>query len=179
MNSKEGIKRYLAENKTKMLNKWYQILLETYPAQTANFLKREKNQFSNPVGHNLYHGLEGVYDGLYQGLNLDEVLPFLDEIIRIRAVQDFTPAQALQFITNFKDILRKELSQEIKGGRITYEELLEFEKCLDELMLLSFDTFAGCREKIYELRISEFKNRTSRLFRRAGITIEEEQHDLQ
>ena len=53
-----------------------------------------------------------------------------------------------------------------------YEEILEFESRIDRLALISFDVYMNRKEKLYELRVKEVKNRVSGLLRMAGLTPE-------
>jgi hypothetical protein len=47
-----------------------------------------------------------------------------------------------------------------------------FESKVDSLSLIAFDKFMECREKIYQLRATEEKNRFYRAFERAGLVTE-------
>jgi len=96
----------------------------------------------------------------------------LDPIIRIRTVQDFSPSQATRFILLLKKIIRDDLKQNQKIKAFANEISL-LEDRIDELLLLSFDIYVKCREKIYELKANEVKNRTFRAFERAGLIREE------
>ncbi len=102
---------------------------------------------------------------------------FLDKIIRIRAVQDFTPAQAVGFVFLLKRVIREEALQEGWKDRISLEDLLELESHIDNMALLGLNVFAQCREKLYEVRVNEVKNRTFRLLRMANLTAEMEEID--
>lgn len=57
---------FLAENKETLLNKWFHLVLEAYPKQTAKHLENLKSQFANPVGYNINEGLGIIYDELLQ-----------------------------------------------------------------------------------------------------------------
>ena len=76
------------------------------------------------------------------------------------------------FIFLLKKVIRDLLKKEIQAHQL-YEELLAFESKIDELALIGFNIFMGCREKIAELKASEMKNRTFRAFERAGLVVEE------
>ena len=42
----------LLEQKRKaILGQWFQLVIETYPRATSNFLAKQQDQFRNPVGH--------------------------------------------------------------------------------------------------------------------------------
>ncbi|MBE3581169.1 MAG: RsbRD N-terminal domain-containing protein [Thermoanaerobacteraceae bacterium] len=153
-----------------ILNKWYERVLQTYPAETAR-LKEEKDRFANPVGHAIYEGLEGLYGELLRGLQAERVYPWLDKILRIRAVQDFAPSQAVAFAFLLKQVVREEMAAELGEGELPWRELLEFESRVDELAALAFDGYMKCREELFAIRVKEIKTRTSRLLQRANLGV--------
>ena len=93
--------------------------------------------------------------------------PFLDSIIRVRAIQDFTPSKAVSFTTILKKIIREELSSDISKDQL-FKELLELESRIDRLTGLAFDIYMECREKLFEIRTREVKDMTYRLIQRAN-----------
>jgi hypothetical protein len=160
---------HLSAKKSAILNRWLTAIYESYPPEAAIFLRKEKDHFDNPVGYRISQGLEGLYGALLQEMERDQILNCLDEIIRIRALQDFAPSQALAFIFLLKDIIREELAEEIRKDDLA-QEVLELESRIDGLALLGFDVYSKRREKIHEIRTSEMKSRISALLRRAGIS---------
>lgn len=164
-----NLKSLLLEKKSVILAKWFDRIVETYPTDTSNFLKRQKNTFANPVGAAITQGIEGIFDELLeQRQNDDRIAQFLDDIIRIRAVQNFTPSEALSFIFSLKKAIRKELKQEIRENDCS-DELDALEVSIDNLALSSFDIYVKCREKIYEIKAEEVKRMTFRLLQRANL----------
>ena len=161
----------LSEKRPAILNRWFNAVLDTYPADTSAFLKKQKNQFANPVGHTIHQGMEHILDALLQGTDLDRIAPSLDNIIRIRAVQDLTPSQAVGFILSLKKIIREELGSNTREHSAS-GELPGLEERIDALALMSFDIYIQCREKIYELRANETKRLTYRLLQRANLVCE-------
>lgn len=157
----------LSDNKSAILGRWFEAVLETYPADTSRFLRTQKNRFANPVGQTIAEGLEQIFDRLMSG-DTDTVVPFLDNIIRIRAVQDFTPSKAVSFIFSLKQVVREELAR-TKTGAVPEADLAEFESAVDRLALLAFDIFMQCREKLYEIKANEVRNMTYRLLQRANM----------
>ena len=156
------------------MERWFQLILETYPADTSRFLKQEKDRFINPVGYTISQEIEALYDELLQEMNSDKLAACLDNIIRIRAVQDFSPSQTVAFIFLLKKAIREELTSEIKENRV-FEELLEFEARIDKLVLLAFDIYMKCREKVFEIRVNEAKaerERVLKLLDRTNLTME-------
>ncbi|MBW2145835.1 MAG: RsbRD N-terminal domain-containing protein [Deltaproteobacteria bacterium] len=166
------LENLLSQKKSIVLKKWFYLILETYPADTSRFLKKEKNPFANPVGHTISKEMEALYEELIRGMDYDKVSPFLDNIIRIRAIQNFSPSRAIAFVFLLKKVIRDELGKEIKENRL-FEKLVEFESRVDELALLSFDIYMKCREKLYEIRANEVRNRSFRLLERANLVLQD------
>ncbi len=165
--------KILSENKTEILKKWFDLVLDSYPADTSNFLRKQKNPFSNPVGQTIYQGLEKILDELILGSDFEGVASFLDNIVRIRAVQDFTPSQAVSFVFSLKGVIREEVGKARQEGP-SYEELLALESRIDSLALSAFDIFMKCREKLYDIKANELRNMTFRLLQRVNTIGENE-----
>lgn len=168
----------LQKNKPVILEKWFHLILDSYPADTAKFLKSQKNRFANPVGHAISKGIEDLFEGLLKDEKTEAMSAFLENVVRVRAVQNFSPAQALNFLFLLKNIVRDDLGKEIRQNDL-FTELLDFESRIDGLGLLSFDLFLKCREKIYEIRSVELKNRTYRLLKRANVLHELEVEEVE
>ncbi len=167
-----NLKQHLIEKKPAILKTWFDAVAETYPKDTAGFLKKQKAQFTNPVGYTISEGIEGLFDALLQGMIPENVSMFLDSIIRIRAIQDFNPSGALSFIFQLKIVMRKELGNEVLKQQGIAEELVVFESAIDDLALFSFDIYMKCREKIYELKANEARNMTFRLLQQARLIVD-------
>ncbi len=136
----------LSEQKRVLLEKWLERTLATYPPQTLRFLHAEKDRFRNPVGHTLREGLATLLDGLIGEMHPAKIGPALEGIVRLRAVQDFTPSQAVGFVYLLREIFDEELED---GGSPVMQ------KRIDELALLAFDLFMKCREEIFEIKARE------------------------
>jgi hypothetical protein len=160
----------LSAKKSLILDRWLDQILASYPPQTAQFLKREKDRFDNPVGSRIIQGITEIYQGLISGADQDRLLAGLDETMSIWAVQDFTPSQALAFVFLLKKVIRTELAQELKAPELA-EECLELESRIDGLVLLGFEVYMQRREKLYQIRVDEIKNRISGLLRSKGIDL--------
>ncbi|MGE5172215.1 MAG: RsbRD N-terminal domain-containing protein [Betaproteobacteria bacterium] len=169
-----NLKKELTEKKSVILKKWFDEVADTYPDNTSSFLKKKKAQFTNPVGYNLAEGLEGLFEALLQGVILDKVSAFLDSIVRIRAIQEFTPSEAVAFVFQLKKIVRQELGIEILQQQGIAEELAAFDAAIDDLALFSFDIYMKCREKIYELKANEARNMTFRLLQQAKLIVDDQ-----
>lgn len=164
-----SIENLLLKKKSAILDKWFNLILESYPPESSKFFKKEMDRFRNPVAYQITQGIEGIYDAVSEGKDSEEIRPFLDEIIRIRAVQELSPSEAVSFFTHLKRVVREEL----KGEQS--DELLRFDAKLDDLTFMSFDVYMKCREKLFELRVNDVKNRVSGLLRMSGLATELEE----
>jgi hypothetical protein len=129
-----------------MLDRCFASALECYSAETIRFLGVEKDPFRNPVGHTLRENLAVLLEQLLGGMEPEPAQAALENILRIRAVQDLTASQAVQFVFQLRPILRKfqaEANYEVLDARI------------DQLALWAFEEYARCRERLADLRISE------------------------
>jgi len=154
----------LAQNKNDLVGKWLQKTMAAYPTESLAVFERNKDQFTNPLPHIISENIGLLFDELIKGVDSNKVSPILDNIVRIKAIQDSTPSQAIEFIYDLKPIIRKEIARELKAGEYL-EELLTIESEIDKMALLSFDIYTKCREKLFEIRANELRNQTHMLIR--------------
>lgn len=150
----------LQQKKEHILKRWFSLILEAYPPDVANFMKHEKDRFTNPVGYAISTGTAALLDEVTHGADSDRLISALDSIIRIRAVQGFTPSQALAFVFLLKKAVWEELKIKDSGFTILdppelYEELLQFETRVDGLASLAFDVYVKCRDDINRIKVGE------------------------
>ena len=164
------LKRILLTKKTLVLNRWFDVILEAYPAETSKFIRTQSDRFANPVGHSIQKGLEGLFDTLLDEKRSGELANFLDDILRIRAVQEPVASRALSFIFDLKAVLRNSLEDELENddGRLAHE-LSVLDRAVDEQALLGFDVYMKCREKVSELKSQEVRRNTYRLLQQARL----------
>ncbi len=163
----------LEKNRDRIIKKWFDHAVNTYPLDTSRFLKTQANEFANPVGAMLLKGMAVMFDELVKGPDQEKIVPVLDPIARVRAIQDFTPSNALSFILHLKPIVRQTLRKDLKNSKGKLDEdLIDFFRKVDDLLLLAFDIYTACREKIFDLKANEEKNKVYKAFRRAGLITE-------
>ena len=150
---------------------WIRMTLDTYPTNARRFLNEQKDPLANPVGHTFSQDMEKIYFELLKGLNPETVSSFMDYMIKIRAVQDFSASQSVAFVFFLKKAIREELKDEIHENRLQ-DECMEFETRIDELALLAFDIYVKHKKKLYEIRANQAKNQVSKLLERAGLICE-------
>ncbi len=165
------LEKLLLNRRSSIIKKWRDVVIGTYPSDAQRFLRKEKNQFANPVGNLIGEEIEILYDQLVKGDDTDRISSCLDNIIRIRAVQDFKPSHAVAFVLKLKDVIRGELKGEAWVNGIS-DDLRTLEDRIDAAVLLAFDIYSQRRHKIYEIRVNEVKNQVGRLLKRANLTVE-------
>ena len=163
------LQELLAANQASIIKAWFYSVADTYPAETSKFLKSNKDSFANPVGNTIRTGLEAIFKKLMAGNPGDgEVGEFLDRVVRIRAIQDFKPSQALYFIFRLKAIIREEIGEEALSHGLGLE-LTELEDQVDVLAVMAFDIYMSCREKLLELKAREMRDIYGRLLEKSGM----------
>lgn len=145
----------LQEKKKQILSIWIDRTLDSYTS--SDFFKSSRDQIANPIGANVRAGLSKVFDLLLQGAKAEAYTSALDQVIRIRAIQDFTPSQAVVPFLELKWVVRQVLADDKKINPLA-EDLAEFDCEVDRVALAAFDIYAGCREQLYQVRIQELKN---------------------
>lgn len=166
-----SLEKFLSDKRSHIIKKWRDVIIETYPGDTQRFLRKEKDPFANPVGYSIRNEIGGLFDELIKGETIDKISASLDHIIRVRAVQDFRPSDAIGFVLQLKKVIRKELEDKdlMNGFSSDFHTL---EQRIDEIALLAFDIYSKCRQEIYEIRVKEVKNHLGKLLKQANLTIE-------
>lgn len=163
---------YLRENKQNLVKKWFSAVIDTYPKESAHFFKDNSDPFANPVGNTIKRGLDRLFDEVIkQQMDNAAAVDAMDPIIRIRAVQEFTPAKALSFILSIKQIIAKALSSQRREKSVEIR-LSVIESNVDDLLLAAFDIYTDCKRKIYVLRINESKQRVRQLLIKKDLICE-------
>ncbi len=165
-----ALTKRITERRSAIFERWLEMVINTYPADTAAFLKRQKDQFANPVGMTTRKNLEAVFDELLKA-EMDEkaLAAHLDPIIRIRAVQAmFSPSQAAGFPHFLKQIIREEFRIDYNDESFL-KQLIAFEDRIDEVTLIAFNVYTHCRETILRLKANTERNKIYRAFSRAGL----------
>ncbi len=151
------LKDLLTSKKSSIVDNWVQLIVETYPSKTSSFLKSQKGRFNNPVGYTISNSAGKIFEEIINQNDIEKVKTSLFDLIKIRAVQNFLPSEATGFIFSLKDVIRKELEQEVIEGKVL-SELIDIESYIDNIGLAAFDLYMGAREKLFNIRISEIKS---------------------
>jgi hypothetical protein len=141
-------------------------------------MRKEQNQFKNPVGATFSREIDTLFKQLCHGGLHGECQTSLDAILKIRSVQDFSPSKAVGFILQLKKAIEETLK-----GEICREQNIEpwraFQSRIDALALQAFDVYMECREKICEIRVNQAKAEREmalRMMERMNPSKEKEEH---
>ena len=89
----------------------------------------------------------------------------LDDVIKIRAVQEFAPSQALAFVFLLKEAIRAELGSEVPRPACS-AEWANLQRQIDQVALGAFDAYVRYRGQVCELRINEVKRSVAAIVER-------------
>jgi hypothetical protein len=150
----------LRQHRDAIVTRWLEAALSAYPSEGSAAFRREKDPFANPVGHYLRTGTGEIFDLLLAGADEAKARQALQEIIKIRAVQELSPSRAVGFVLDLKDAVRAELGEEATAPQVA-AEVAAFGRRVDDVALLAFEVYVECRERLSELRINEAKRQVS------------------
>ena len=157
----------LEKKRETVVNAWFDQVIQTYAPDTAVFYQNQKDAFANPVGSTTKQSLTKIFKALLDPQAETAMADLMDPLIRIRAVQDFTPSQATGFVFLLKPIVRGMFNKNRKDFKV--DELLELESRIDRLALTGFNVFMACREQIYSMKTNVERNKIYKAFARAGL----------
>jgi hypothetical protein len=131
---------------TAIAEQWFSRAVDPYPEEARSFIVREKSPFRNPVGHTLRESLTVLARELLGGMDGARMGAALEEILRLRAVQDLSATQAVGFVFALRPILR---------DAVTDLDAAVLNDRIDQLALMAFDEYRRRREQLAELRARE------------------------
>jgi RsbT co-antagonist protein rsbRD N-terminal domain len=132
-----------------IVERWVEWTLKSYPAEMLPFLSGEQDPFRNPVGRTLRDNLATLVHELLGSMDKDRIAGALDALVRLRAVQSFSPAEAVGFVFGLRAAI----------GELSGAVPESIQSRIDELALMAFDQYMICREQIFALRIKELRMR--------------------
>ena len=83
------------------------------------------------------------------------------------AIQDFPPSRAMGLFYELKEIVRDIAKKD--GVSFSAKDWGEFNSRLEQMTLEAFDSYVDHREKIYQIKVDESKNRAFMLLKKAGL----------
>lgn len=145
----------LATRQRQIVELWAERTLNSYAA--PEFFKQAQDRFANPVGSLVRSALVSLFELLCAGAEPDELARFVDRIVRIRAVQEFSASQAVVPFLELKWVVKEVLADEALQPALA-AQLNEFDCAVERMALLAFDQYSLCRERLYRNRIDELRS---------------------
>lgn len=156
----------LTERQSQLVGRWQEAILAEYGDATAARWRRLRDPFANPVGHTLATGLPRLFQEVTRDGELTrEAATSLEDILRIRSVQELSPSRAAGFFLHLRDAIRSELAAELAGGAHA-AELSALERRIERLGMMAFDVYVRFRDQIFRLRHDELKRSVASLLKR-------------
>lgn len=151
-----------AQMRDLFVQEWLACTLRTYPSQTGRFLSHERDPFRNPVGQMLRVALSALAGELFGSFDRTRVTASLGEVVRLRAVQEFTPAEAVEFVTLARHAVRG--LAETESPRLAPGALDVLDARIDDMVVIAADLFEQCRVELRAI--------AERATRRRGFVLE-------
>ena len=150
----------LEERKDTIVERWVDAVLSAYPSDSAALFQAQRDPFANPLGHSVREGTKGVFQTILDGVDREDLRTHLDKIVRIRAVQQFTPSEALSFVFSLRSIVQDVIPEAETDARFR-KGLADMNRTIDEVALAAFELYAARREEVSQLRINEVKRQVT------------------
>ncbi len=146
-----------------IVGRWVEATLSSYSPDAAAIFQKQQDPFSNPIGDSVRKGTRGIFQAILDGMDPEDLRSHLDEIVRVRAVQDMLPSQALAFVYSLRSIIR-EVIPELEADPRFRREVAELDEKIDRVALTAFDVYAERREEVSQLRINDVKRQVAWVF---------------
>lgn len=160
------MKEVLRAHEKSLLDAWFEQMMHSYPTEARKYFKKINSGFTNPVGANLYHSLGGLLHELISDApDADVVNEHVYMILRIKAVQEVLPSQAVSFVPALKQIVEDVCGKALTDAGVTTKEWLEFYSDIDTVGLYAFDSYSESRELIYKMRLDQIRQTNDILVR--------------
>ena len=150
-----------------IMERWAETVLSSYPSDAAVLFKKQQDPFANPIGASVRNGTRGTFQAILNGMDPEELRSHLDTMIRVRAVQDFTPSQALAFVFALRSIVLQ-VHPQLDAEPSLRKERAALDRIVDRVALAAFEVYTACREELHALRVNEMKRQVSWVFEKLG-----------
>jgi hypothetical protein len=130
----------------RFFEEWLACTIGTYPEQTRRLLREGRDSFRNPVGHTLDASLRGLTEELFGGFDRARVTAWLDAVVHLRAVQDFSPADAVGFVALARHAANRVSGHGSPGLGPGALDVLGART--DEMVVIAADLLSRCREEM-------------------------------
>lgn len=150
------IAEVLEQKRSLVQSKWIDSVINSYPSESAKFIVGNKNKFTNPLGYTVENSINTICSNYLNSEKQNECEEAIEAIVRLRAVQDFTPAKAIGIMFDFKSIVLTEIRDMI-DTKDRFDEYLLIETQIDKLIDYALNFYIECRERVNEIKANEVR----------------------
>jgi len=165
MGSGLKLSEFIEEHMAALVDSWLDAVVGSYPADSAGFIKGKGDRMANPLGHAIRDMVEAVLGCLAKGCDEQALDSAMFPVIQMRAVQDFSPSEAVSFV----GLLRDSVAGLARSKEAGSELIIELDDVVLGLMARAFDLYSGCREKLSEIKLEELKRNLYMLLRKSDM----------
>ncbi len=156
------LKDICKENEEKILLSWLNDFFHHHKLDDIGVSRTITDKFLNPVAFTIKASTKEIFPAIIgDDVEPDTIKFHLDEILKIQAIQQLSPAQALLPLITIKNHIYAFTNNDAK----LISEFKEMTDRLDTLLLMAFDIFTQEKEKIYRIRVNELKSAQSQVLR--------------
>ncbi len=148
--------KLVQENRKEILQRLNDAALSLFSDKAASPL----------IGEALSAGMSEILDGIDQ--NGEVIENGVNNVTRILAVQPFAPSGAMSVFFSLKHIILETARRAPAHSSLDDGEMIRFLTRIDEITLMAFDRYMMHREKLYQLKVEETRNRMYMALRRTG-----------
>jgi len=167
--AKNSLHALLWPHREAMAQRWADVVHGTYPFETVGFLRTATDRFTNPVGFCTGEAAKALMEAIFaEAPGEAAIRKAVDEIMRVRAIQDFSPETAVGIFFAMKDIVRDVVMSAQDKPVDCMPALWALESRIDAVALLAFGAYARSRETLHRLKVEETQRKQAQLLRLAG-----------
>ena len=156
--------KLLATRRDAVVEAWWEKVLELYDERARNLLRRNEDPFTNPLRSTFVSAIERIVDSLAAGQDIDTARDAIREVVKLRAVQEVSPGEALDSFLVFRKAL-KEVAED------SWDEVAEEAMAAqDALLRFAADEYLEAQKLILDIKYREQVRRFHLLMRRASLT---------
>ena len=167
MTMSDTLQAALRKGREKIIACWVKSADNLYPFAAAGLLHSTADAFANPVGARSREAAGLLFDAILDpGYDSARLTAGLEEFLRVRAVQDMRPEQAVGPVFFFKRLIRDYLAEEeFLFDEESRMQVLRLETRIDNLVLRAFGLYMNCREALFSVKLNDMQRRNSQLLR--------------
>ena len=168
-----NLQSLLQQNRSGIIEKWLNLTLETYPSDSFNFFKNQKNRFLNPVGSIISSEIETIFEIICDECEIENLHRSLDSIIKIRSVQEMSAGDAVGFIFLLKKVIG-DLVSGVQQDSQLFDEYMALDSRIDNAAIIAFECYLESQKRLFEIRANEVRRRYFKVIDRSRFFTSEE-----